>query len=297
MGELSLRKIIIFSALAIVILGSGLFALNWTNLNISKARKYMREYRTAKAIQILSKLDKKNSKVQFLLIHAHAKIREFEAIKPILEKVKDFPSSSSEEVLELFAHLSNNDQMELLLNSFPKCKKLKLREDFFIELSKKRNNITEELKILEAGIAYLDSIKKKSKKKKKKNSGKIRKIDDYLVDRYIDIAKIFMGNKKYKDALTYLEKANKLGSLENSSLKGDYYFQLGLAYKNLGKKDESWKYFRLSAAEGNLRAKDMVNKIKRRFVPRKILLKKKKTKEELENEIKVEVVDSEDKYL
>lgn len=100
-----------------------------------------------------------------------------------------------------------------------------------------------------------------------------RRLETYLLDRYLEASKIQRAGKNYKKALDYLLKAKKLEVLEDSQKKDDFYLNLGISYKDLGLNTKAWDSLKYSASLGNSKAQDMINHLKYKYIA-PIILKK-----------------------
>ncbi len=252
-----------------------LWQVNTKQFAINKANKLLKQYKTAQALEIIDKArgkkSGKDSRLDFLYVYALARSHQYEKAEDALENAKPFPKQYKKEIIDFIKLVSSKGETELLLEALPKTKKILLNQKILIGLSKERKNTTEEIKFLEASYKYLNISKHK-----KKNAG-FRKIEDYLLGRYIDVSKILIANKKYKQSLDYLLKAQELPLLDSSQYKDDLYLNLGLSYRGLGQPTRAFDNLKLSANMGNSMAKDIINQINHKYVPR---TKKQKKKEE-----------------
>lgn len=234
--------------------------LNYKNIQINKALKKLEEFRAAKALDILleaqSKTKNKDNDVNFLVIYVYGKSNQFEIVKEQLESLEEVPKSYEDEFFELIEVLQANDQVDLINSLVHKSKNIAITQDYLINLSKKRNSINEELKILESSVEYLNTREQDT-----------NQIESYLLKRYLEIGNIYQGNRQFQSALNYLLKAKALKVAKNSPYEDELYLNIGLTYKGLEKFHEAWLNIRKSADMGNTRAKDIINRLGSRYVP------------------------------
>ena len=252
----------------ILLLAAFIFSLlNSPSFAINNATKLLREFKTAEALEILLDAQKSNKgkdeRLNFLVIYALTKSNLYDRALEKIDTVKDFPSKNQKEIVNFLKYLSINDQNELLVRSLPKSLKINLSQDFLIDLSRQRKSSLEEINFLEASLAYIKDKQKTVRIGKKPGT---RKLENYLLDRYMEASKIQRANKNYKQALDYLLRAKNLEILEESQKKDDYYLHLGISYKDLNLNTKAWDSLKYSASLGNSKAQDMIDHLKYRYI-------------------------------
>lgn len=266
------------------------FQLFTQSLAIKQAGNYLREFKTAKALEILTKAqgNRKNESLQFLIVYAMAKTNQFETATKEIETVKNFPAKYQAEFWQFMKLLSLKDQTDLMIQSLSKAKKINLSENNLIKLSKERDTVDEELKFLEAATTYLTD--KEKTKYGKKHQVTTRKIQSYLLKRYLEVSEIARANKKNNKSLEYLKRAKNLSILDSSQFIDDYYLSLGLTYRALKLNTQAWQYIKKSAAMGNTRAEDMINQVNYRYIPPVRAKRKRKEEKPKIKEMKVQEI-------
>lgn len=251
--------------LIVLLVGSFVFydLLTYKSSTIKKATQYLKEYKTAKAIEVLAEAQKrthgKDKDLNVVVLYSLIRSSKFSEAEKFLEKdVEYLPKEFKKNFYELIEILELNDRSKLIIMLINKAQRLKLEEDFFINTSKRRETPYEEFQILEAGLNYYRAAK--SKEKKDDDEPKVfgNKLQDYVLKRCIDVAGNYLGSKNPREALKYLEKAETLKLLKNSSRKDDYYYTLALTQKNLGNIDKARDYMELAAKLGNKDAKEII---------------------------------------
>lgn len=268
-----IKRILLISVLLAGVLAVFFFFywINDSGVQIKKAKKLFAEYKTSKALELLSqtrkKWGKKDIELNFLILYAYAKSKQFDKVDQELDNLAKVPKAYKNEYLELVQVLSIYDQADLIIKLINKSKDLQLDQDFFIKLSQQRNAIDQELKILENGLNYLNSNPASKKTKVALTESETSSsIENYLLRRYLEIANIYMGNKQYQQALGYLQKAKALKITQTSPFRDEVSLNLGIAYKYLGDFSQAWDNIYQSAEQGNLRAKTMLRELSGNYV-------------------------------
>lgn len=254
----------------ILSLGIGFFTydlLSFKSSNIKEAKKLLQEFKIAKAQNILEKtklrLRRNDETLDTLLLYSKIKLAKYEEASKFLdENIKSIPKGFKANFIELVDILSVNDKTDLIVKLISKADKLKLDQDYFISTSQRRSEINQEFKILESGLDYLRQVRSKKNKNQELASDKL---ELYILKRSMEAADIFIGSNNYKSALAYLDKAQSLGVVNNSSLKDDFYLSLALTYKNLHNFDKAWENMQLAAKLGNERAKGMIEDLHKKY--------------------------------
>lgn len=251
--------------LIVLLIGSFVFydLLTFKSSTIRKATQYLKEYRTAKALEVLEAAQKrsqgKDKDLNVVTLYSLIRSSKFSEAEKFLDKdVEYLPKEFKKNFYELIEILELNERSKLIISLINKAQKLKLEEDFFIDTSKRRETPYEEFQILEAGLNYYQSSKNKKKKNDDETKASGKKLQDYVLKRCIEVAGNYLGSKNPREALKYLEKADALKLLKNSSRKADYYYTLALAQKNLGSIDKARDYMELAAKLGNKSAKNII---------------------------------------
>jgi tetratricopeptide (TPR) repeat protein len=235
--------------------------------NIKQAEQLLKEFKIAKAQEILEqtkkRIKKKDAEVDSLMFYSLVKAAKYDdATKFIDKELESVPQSFGLKFIELIDILNANDRSALILKLIDKSQSLKLDQDFFINASQRRNDVSQEFSILETGLKYLRSSRYKKNKKEALPSDKL---EDYILRRCIEVSNIFIGSKNNQIALDYLIKAQTLSVLNNASMKDDYYLNLALAYKEKGDTDKAWDNMQMAAKLGNDKAKDMLKKLDKNY--------------------------------
>lgn len=261
------ERIIVTLVLILLLAGSvALYdGLTFKANNLKEAEQLLKEFKIAKAQEILEKvklrIKKKDKEVDSLMFYSLVKAGKYnEAEKFIDKELESVPQSFGLKFIELIDLLNVNDRSTLIVKLIDKSESLKLNQDFFINASQRRNDVTQEFSILETGLKYLRSLQYKQKQKSKEELATDR-LEDYILRRCIEVSNIFIGSKNIKIALDYLNKAQVLKVLGNSSLKDDYYLNLALVYKEMGETDKAWDNMQLAAKLGNDKAKDLLKSL------------------------------------
>lgn len=258
---------------------------------IKLAERYIKEYRFAKALDLLNESKKRNKKVnvelQQLLFYAAIKAKNFNTANVIIDDIQSFEVSFKKKFYEIVKVLYKKEQDELLQKLLARSSKIKLEQDYLISLSKKQKNLEKEMQVLLMGRKLFLDIKEdllQKKKIKEAEAIKIDKLEKYILDRYMNQANLFIAHQNYKSALEQMKKAQELSILEEvisandngqvlarkteveyKKEKADYKYLLGTIYKFLGNKEKAWNLIRESAALDNLQAKDSLEQAKRKY--------------------------------
>lgn len=266
MDQSVIRKIFIGLAAAALSFFAVTIFFNSKQFAINRANKLMSEFKTAKALEIIRTARNQNKhsdpKLDFLYIYALIKNNQYKKAIKELDKVESFPKEYKQEITDFINLLSTKGETDLLIKALPKTYKINLSQKTLIQISRQRSSTDEEIKFLEASISYLQN--------KPNSDKKTRKVEEYLLNRYIDSSKILVANNNAKKALNYLQKAEKLSIVENSHYKDDLYLSLGLTYKAIGKNNLAFDYLKKSAEAGNSLAKDMIHQINTNYIPKHI---------------------------
>ncbi len=264
------ERIIVTLVLILLLVGAiALYdTLSFKSANLKQAEELLKEYKVAKAQDILEKtklrIKKKDKEVDSLIFYVLVKSGKYnEADKFIDTELEAIPQSFGLKFIELIDLLNINDRSTLIVKLIDKAQSLKLDQDFFINASQRRNDVAQEFSILETGLKYLRDSKYKQKNKKSEAS--TNKLEDYTLKRCIEVANIYIGTKNNQTALDYLNKAQALKILSNPTLKDDYYLNLALVYKEMGEQDKAWDNMQLAAKLGNEKAKDMLQKLDKNY--------------------------------
>ncbi len=264
------ERIIVTLVLILFLVGAiGLYdLLSFKSSNLKKAEQLLKEYKVARAQEILEKtkkrIKKKDKEVDSLIFYVLVKSGKYnEADKFIDTELEAIPQSFGLKFIELIDILNVHDRNTLIVKLIDKAQSLKLDQDFFINASQRRNDTAQEFSILETGLKYLRDSKYKQKNKKAEVP--TNKLEDYTLRRCIEISNIYIGSKNNQTALDYLNKAQALKVLSNPKLKDDYYLNLALVYKEMGEQDKAWENMQLAAKLGNDKAKDMLKRLDKNY--------------------------------
>lgn len=249
--------------------------LNSRNHHLNQAREFIREYKVAKALEILNTLKAKSSKTDeelgFLIFYTLVKAKKFDDAEKQLDQLEKIKKKHKENFLDAVNFLNLNNKVALINKLVSKSSGMKLSESFFIELSGARNDLNSEMSILTGGLSYLRTLKlARSKKKKTSILNKeisSSKLENYIMQRCLSNSHIFIGSKDYKSALYYLKKAVDLNVVEDNPSKDDFYYELAVTHRYLGNKDSAWENMQLAAKLGNERAKADIKAAQDRFTP------------------------------
>jgi TPR repeat protein len=255
-----------YLTLLLIILGIIIFALLLTKLQnhrehkIKEAKIYIREYKTAKALdifqQLASEAGKEDSELKLLTYYTLIKSNNIEKADEKLSKIESLELKDKDIFFEVIEKLSikpsNDPQIIKLIN---KAKNLKLGENFFIELSKRRNVIKNELAFLNAGKEYI-----KTSFSDKEVDQHMHDLNEYIIKRYIEIASIYQSSKQYALALKYLNQAKEISKKMQkvSEHKSEIYLNIGLVYKHQKKYSQALTTLKYAANLGNEQAKSLV---------------------------------------
>jgi hypothetical protein len=269
------ERFFIVSILGVILLASAFsyHFFTFKHSQISKAKAFLAEHKVAMALDILektrAKLKKKDLNLEMLMLYALVKSKRFAEADLQIENVEYVPKNYHEQFKEIIDILSINEESKLIAKLIAKSHKIKFDEDYFIELSKQRNSLEAEMKILEEGLVYIREKLESHKSPKKKNDKELatRKLEDYIFKRCIEDSNYYIGCQDYKTSLIYLEKAKKLKVIGDSTLKDDYYFNLALTHKNLGNITQAWDNMQIAAKLGSSRAKSMIKALNEKFSP------------------------------
>ncbi len=227
---------------------------------INEADKYFSEYRNAKALEILlsakRKFHQNNDDLNFMLIYAYVNSDRFTEAEKLASELNSIPKKYKDRFIKVMEIACYNDRTKLITRLIERAGKLDLEPAFFIETSKTRDSIDSELNVLESGYSYM-----KARKRSANGDAVLTKLENYLLKRYLEIGNIYLGNYQYKNALEFLEKAKKLGVAENSPLRSELYYSLGMAYKNSGNYNKAIEHISESAELGNGRARVVISDI------------------------------------
>ena len=250
------------------------------NHDVKLAKTYIKEYRFAKALNLLNNRKKKNPELQQLLFYAAIKAKNFNTAAVILEDIKAFDADFKKNFYEIVKVLYKKDKDELLNQVLAKSGEVKLEQEYLISLSKKQKNIDKEMQVLLMGRKLFLDLAKDSEKEVK-----IDKLEKYILERYMNQANLFIAHQDYKAALEQMKEAkilmileeNQQGEKEEGSEaqtedydeykdeKADYKYLLGTIYKFLGNQTEAWQLIKASADLGNIQAKDSLEQAKRKY--------------------------------
>lgn len=240
-------------------------SMNTRSKAIDEVQKLLREYKTAKALNILEQLkgssQAKDKDLDTLIFYTLVKSKNFNAATDTIKRIEYIPKKFSGDFNEIIEILTANNSSDLIALTLPKAFKLDLDENFFIDLANNINSLSAETRILEAGLDYYN----KSSKSIGKDRFDHKKLKEYIVKRYLDIAEMNIGANKANEALNTLKRLENLGLINNSPQKSDYYLSLAMIYKALNQHDLAWDNVQLSAKLGNDRAKSMINSLDRKY--------------------------------
>lgn len=261
------ERIVVTLVLILLLVGSVAVydGLTFKANNLKEAEQLLKEFKIARAQEVLEKtklrIKKKDKEVDSLMFYSLVKAGKYnEADKFIDKELESVPQSFGLKFVELIDLLNINDRSALIVKLIDKSESLKLDQDFFINASQRRNDVTQEFSILETGLKYLKSSKYKQKNRTK-DDVQTDRLEDYILRRCIEVSNIFMNPKSINIALEYLNKAQALKVLGNSQLKDDYYLNLALVYKEMGEMDKAWENMQLAAKLGNDKAKDLLKSL------------------------------------
>ena len=245
-------------------------AVTYRERAFEKARHLLREYKTAKALSLLTKLRNTNTHIDqdlnFMIFYSYIKSMNFSKAADELELIDEVPKEQSFIFGEIVQQLSIANQVALIIDLVKRAHKLGLESQFFIDLSQERDSIQQELELLQAGIAYLTVLDKNQPDSH--FAAEFRKLDNYLVRRYVEIANIYRGSKEYYMALKYLEKAREKVKRDNKSpYKSEIYLNIGLVYKNMKKYSKAWENIKFAEKLGSETARDMINNLHQNYIP------------------------------
>lgn len=258
--------IIIASVFAAVALFFGYQQVNYQDIKLNQAIEDLNKFKTAKALKTLAELQKRSKKklsqeVQFLSLYAQVKANDYKAAEVELEKLTAIPKKFRQEFETIVQSLTNSEKSDLVLATLKKAKELRLKQEFFITLSEAKNDINNELNVLEYGIAYLNSIKAVDPKTHIDST----KLEKYLLKRYVEIANIYRGSHKPAEAIKYLTKAQQMNILKGVNFEDEVYLNIAMTFKELRQYSKSWDYFKKAAELGNERAIRTLKKAKDRY--------------------------------
>jgi hypothetical protein len=280
------ERFFILSILALILLASAFsyYFFTFKHTQISKAKAYLAEHKVAMALDILEKtkarIKKRDLNLEMLMLYALVKSKRFKDAELQIENLDYVPKNYHEQFKEIIDILSINEEPVLIAKLIAKSHKIKFDEDYFIELSKQRNSLEAEMKILEEGLFYIREKLENHKNPKNKNYKELatRKLEDYILKRCVEDSNYYIGCQDYKTSLHYLEKAKKLKVINDSTLKDDYYFNLALTHKNLGNITQAWDNMQIAAKLGSSRAKYMIRSLNEKYSPDLDKLEKKSKK-------------------
>ncbi len=256
--------------------------------DIKLAERYIKEYRFAKALDLLNSSSKRSKKADLaleeLLFYAAIKAQNFKTAEVILDEIKDFDAGFKKRFYEVVNILYKKDKDELFAKVLARSNRIKLDDDYLIALSKKQKNIEKEMQVLLMGRKLLLDIKEGLLQKKKivdASEIKVDKIEKYILERYMNQASLFIAHQDYTSALEQLKKAENLEILKEDEVdekkaakklevkykkaKADYKYLLGTVLKFLGQRDKSWDLIKQSAELGNMQAKENLEQARRRY--------------------------------
>jgi len=271
------ERIFILSILGLIVLASALsyHFFTFKHSQIAKAKAFLAEHKVAMALDILeqtrAKIKKKDLNLEMLMLYALVKSKRFTEADLQIENVEHVPKNYNKEFKEIIDILSINEEPKLIAKLIAKSHKIKFDEDYFIELSKQRNSLEAEMRILEEGLVYIREKLENHKSARKKINKELatRKLEDYILKRCVEDSNYYIGCQDYETSLYYLEKAKKLKVINNSTLKDDYYFNLALTHKNLGNITQAWDNMQIAAKLGSSRAKFMIRSLNEKYKPEK----------------------------
>ncbi len=256
------RRMMIMIAFVLIAASVAMAYLQFTYVGskINEADKYFSEYRNAKALEILlsakRKFHQNNDDLNFMLIYAYVNSDRFTEAEKLASELNSIPKKYKDRFIKVMEIACYNDRTKLITRLIERAGKLDLEPAFFIETSKTRDSIDSELNVLESGYSYM-----KARKRSANGDAVLTKLENYLLKRYLEIGNIYLGNYQYKNALEFLEKAKKLGVAENSPLRSELYYSLGMAYKNSGNYNKAIEHISESAELGNGRARVVISDI------------------------------------
>jgi hypothetical protein len=262
LDKLKQNKSAIVIVVVIAVAALAMIGINNKSKAIDEVHKLLREYKTAKALLILKSLkgnsQTKDSELDTLIFYTLVKSKNFNPALTVLKQIDYIPKKFSDDFAEIVEILNINNRNELLALLLPKAYKLKLDEEFFIDLASNINSLSPEMQVLESGLSY-------SRHSNSKADFDKTKLQEYIVKRYLDISEMQLGSNKADNALKTLKRLENLGLIDNSSRKGDYYLTLALVYKALEQHDLAWDNIQLSAKLDNDRAKSMINTLASKY--------------------------------
>ena len=236
----------------LIVAGIIYYVSSYESRSLSIAKRYLAEYKTEKALNLIERVKlqskKVNPELDFLLFYTYIKSSEFTKAETLLKDIEDFNEHEREAILEIVAKLNFHNENKLLLKILEKSHDLHFEPEFFINISKKKDNIVAESLFIESGVEYFVEEPDKAKI-----------LNNYLIKRYIEVAQIEQGTKNYFRAVKYLEKAReKAIAQKGSPYQSEIYLNLGMIYRSQKKYEKAWEHIQLSAKLGNEKAKDLI---------------------------------------
>lgn len=266
----------------LTLLGVFVYSVLDTGKDVKLAESYIKEYRFAKALDLLTKNPNPSPELRQLLFFAAIKAKNFKTAEVILEDIEAFDASFKKNFYEIIKLLYKKDEDTLITKVLARSSKIKLEQDYLISLSKKQKNIDKEMQILLMGRKLFLDIKEDllaKKKIKEAEAIKINKLEKYILERYMNQANLFIAHQNYKSALEQMKEAELLtilaeeevldeknkSSIKFKTEKAQYKYLLGTIYKFLGQKKLAWDLIKESAVLGNLQARDSIEQARRRY--------------------------------
>lgn len=220
---------------------------------INRACQLMKEYKTAKAIEILDKLKSKyknkDKDLDSLYFYALIKAKKFDQAERQIKNIDEISERFKDNFVEIIDLLSTYYKTNLMTEFIRKSKNMNFTEDFFIKLSANSRSFEAESKILVQGLSYLRAS----------NKNKAEKLEKYIFDRYIEIAKIAMSHEDFVLATSYMTKLKELKVILNEKDQQDFFLTLGDIYKKSKNPDLARENYQMAAQAGSKKAEKLVN--------------------------------------
>ena len=253
--------------------------------DIKEIEASIKEYRFAKALEYSKQAKNKQAPLAMkqLVFYAAIKAKEFKLAREILANVKNFDKDFKKRFYQIVKILYVEDKPKLLSKVLNKSAKIGLDQNYLITLSRKQENVEKEMQVLLMGRELLLKFQEDLVAEEKLAEAKMVKIDkleNYILERYMNQASLFIAHKDYKSALLQLEKARDLKILDETNdvsvngeeafieykeQKSEYKYLLGTIYKFLGDRNKAWDLIQISASLGNIQAQDAIEQAKRRY--------------------------------
>jgi hypothetical protein len=234
------------------------------NKQIKAARQYMREFKTAKAIEILNNLKTKykdkDRDLDSLYFYALVRAKKFDLAERQLKQIDYVSNNFKDSFIEIIDILNTYYKTNLMTEFIRKCKNMNLSEDFFIKLSKSSHSFDAEMKILIQGLEYLRNYSTDKKSPPKK-------LMEYIFDRYIEMSKILMGRKDFVSATNRMAKLKDLKVMEDDKDKQEFYIVLGEIYEKSKNPQQAKENYELAKAAGSKKAEDLIAALEKKPLP------------------------------